>query len=168
MIAAVDLNGGIGFDGELLHTNKEDMTHFRKTTEGQIVIMGKNTFKSLNYIPLVSRINIVVSSSLNPELFDRRHLFIVKTVDEALKLAAFMKQPKGVLVEKSIFIIGGAMLYSKMIKFADHLIITSFRHDFPQADTFFPHICKDRFKIATTRMVAKDTVINYYNQVNEV
>ena len=44
IIAAADINWGIGKDGDLLDNIPEDMKFFRETTTGKAVIMGKNTF----------------------------------------------------------------------------------------------------------------------------
>src|SRR4051812_8007556 len=43
---------------------KDDMDHFRNTTIGNFVLMGRKTWESIpiNFRPLFNRINIVVSS----------------------------------------------------------------------------------------------------------
>jgi hypothetical protein len=45
-------------------TLEHDMNNFKKTTQGNIIIMGKNTFESIGKKPLINRINIVVSKTL--------------------------------------------------------------------------------------------------------
>ena len=63
-------NGGIGFRNFLPWSLPEDMKFFKSKTQfntngkENIVIMGKNTWKSIKNTPLVRRINIVVSKSL--------------------------------------------------------------------------------------------------------
>lgn len=63
MIAACDDKRGIGIDNKLPWTNKADMAHFRTTTTGHTVIMGRNTYESIprEFRPLKNRINIVIS-----------------------------------------------------------------------------------------------------------
>ena len=63
IIAAADLNWGIGKNGDLLDNIPEDMKFFREKTAQSAVIMGKNTFLSLpNQKPLPKRMNIVLTT----------------------------------------------------------------------------------------------------------
>ena len=63
LIVACDPNGGIGYQNRLPWTNiRGDLPRFKRLTEGQTVIMGRNTWDSLPKKPLPGRINIVVSS----------------------------------------------------------------------------------------------------------
>ena len=63
LILACDLNGGIGYQNKLPWTNIQgDLPRFKRLTEGQTVIMGRNTWDSLPKKPLPNRINFVVSS----------------------------------------------------------------------------------------------------------
>ena len=63
LIAAVAKNRAIGKDNTLLWHLPEDMRHFRETTRGKPVIMGRKTWESLpdSFRPLPGRHNIVVS-----------------------------------------------------------------------------------------------------------
>ena len=63
LIAAVARNGVIGRDNQLLWHLPEDMAHFRETTRGAPVIMGRKTWESLppRFRPLPGRRNIVLS-----------------------------------------------------------------------------------------------------------
>lgn len=61
-IAAVDLQWGIGYQGNLLQRIPADMKFFKEKTIGKVVIMGRETFESLpGKQPLKDRINIVLS-----------------------------------------------------------------------------------------------------------
>jgi dihydrofolate reductase len=63
LILACDPNGGIGYQNKLPWTNiRGDLPRFKRLTEGQTVIMGRNTWDSLPKKPLPNRINFVVSS----------------------------------------------------------------------------------------------------------
>lgn len=63
LIIACDPNGGIGYENRLPWTNIQgDLPRFKRLTDGQTVIMGRNTWDSLPKKPLPGRINIVVSS----------------------------------------------------------------------------------------------------------
>ena len=51
--AAVDKNGGIGYQTTLLNSIPEDMKYFRETTTGKVVVMGRKTLESFpNGLPL--------------------------------------------------------------------------------------------------------------------
>lgn len=64
LILACDPDGGIGYQNKLPWTNiRGDLPRFKRLTEGQTVIMGRNTWDSLPKKPLPNRINFVVSSS---------------------------------------------------------------------------------------------------------
>lgn len=64
LIIACDPIGGIGYQNRLPWSNIQgDLPRFKRLTEGQTVIMGRNTWNSLPKKPLPGRINIVVSSS---------------------------------------------------------------------------------------------------------
>ena len=66
IIVSVDLNWGIGSEGELLKRIPEDMKRFRKITTGNVIVMGRKTFESLpNQKPLGKRVNIVLSRDEN-------------------------------------------------------------------------------------------------------
>lgn len=130
LIAAVDNNLGIGFQGKLLSHVPEDLQHFQKTTMGFPVIMGRKTWESLPG-PLKGRINIVLSSQelkLPPGVLQCRYL------GEALSLAQKINKDEQ-------FIIGGGQLYQDALVLAGRLILTHIKKEFP-ADTFFPALDK--------------------------
>ncbi len=63
LIVACDPNGGIGYNNKLPWTNIQgDLPRFKRLTEGQTVIMGRNTWDSLPKKPLPKRYNFVVTS----------------------------------------------------------------------------------------------------------
>ena len=63
IIAAVAKNRVIGRDNQLIWNIPEDMAHFKATTLGCPVIMGRKTWDSLptRFRPLPGRRNIVVT-----------------------------------------------------------------------------------------------------------
>lgn len=69
IIAGVSKDNGIGINGKLPWNNTIDMKYFKNITLQCIdnnkinaVIMGRNTFASLNYNPLPNRLNICITS----------------------------------------------------------------------------------------------------------
>ena len=83
IIACVDRNWGIGYDGKLLFDIPQDMEHFKKVTSGKTVIMGRKTFDSLRVKPLPDRRNIVLTKNRD---FSFEGVEAAHSIDELLKL----------------------------------------------------------------------------------
>ncbi len=64
IIVATDRARGIGIDNRLPWRLPEDLAHFKRTTTGHPVIMGRKTFESIGK-PLPGRRNIVITR--NPD-----------------------------------------------------------------------------------------------------
>ena len=63
LIVACDPKGGIGYQNKLPWSNIEgDLPRFKNLTQGQVVVMGRNTWESLPKKPLLGRLNFVVTS----------------------------------------------------------------------------------------------------------
>ena len=63
LIFGVDNDFNIGYKGEMLHTLKEDLKHFKNVTKGHIVVMGRKTLESLpGGRPLKNRTNVVLTT----------------------------------------------------------------------------------------------------------
>lgn len=134
IIVAIAEDNGIGNKNELLTHISEDLKRFKKITAGHTVVMGRNTWFSLPKRPLPKRQNIVITNNAN-ETFEGATT--VYSIDEAIE-----KCPEN---EES-FIMGGAMVYQQFFEKADKLYITQIKKTF-EADTFFPSISSDTWKI---------------------
>lgn len=142
IIAAHDINRGIGFKNDLPWHLPKDLIHFKKITRGKSVIMGRNTFDSIFARlskPLPDRLNIVITSRKIDKQFS--NLVTATNFDEALHIA--MKQNKN-----EIFVIGGASLYEATLSLADKLYITEVQSKF-LCDTYFPEY-KKNFKLVSS------------------
>lgn len=122
LIAAHDPNLVIGKEGGLPWRFPEDLKHFKKTTMGETIIMGRGVFEELNEIPLPGRRNVVLSTTQNYDNVDT-----YTSLEEALESCD----------KEEIFIIGGGVLYRETIDHADKLIITEIKQEY-EGDTFFP------------------------------
>ena len=67
LVVARARNGVIGKDGQLPWRLKSDLAHFKATTLGKPVIMGRKTWDSLPKKPLPGRMNVVLSRDLSFE-----------------------------------------------------------------------------------------------------
>lgn len=143
MIACVDKNMGIGKDGKLIISLKEDMEFFKKKTFGQVVIMGKKTLLSFReQKPLKGRINIVFThdkelilnyKNFNSENDDTKIYF----VNSIIELNEILDKYKSL----QHFVIGGESIYKMLIDLSDVIYLTEV-DKLCDADTFFPKINK--------------------------
>ncbi|GAA0224213.1 dihydrofolate reductase [Halobacterium noricense] len=128
-IAAVAENGVIGSDGDMPWHYPEDLGHFKETTMGHPVIMGRTTYDSIaGQIggPLPGRTNVVLSRS-SPDLPE--DVLLVHGVEEAIDAVTEL--------DDTAFVIGGATVYEQFLPRADEMIITEI-HEQYEGDTRFP------------------------------
>ncbi|EKX99683.1 2-amino-4-hydroxy-6-hydroxymethyldihydropteridine diphosphokinase [Selenomonas sp. oral taxon 138] len=132
LMAACDEAGGIGRNGQLLTHCAEDMAHFRETTMGGIVIMGRRTMESLpGRQPLTGRENIVLSRTLMRA--DGFHI-----VHDLAALWTLL----GRLVydaERLIFAIGGEECYRLLLPYVHRAYVTRLAGTYV-ADVFLPSL----------------------------
>ena len=153
IIAAIGKNNELGKRNELLWNLPADMKHFRDTTKGCTVIMGQKTFESIGN-PLPNRRNIVLTQD---DSFQPQGVEITHSLDELFKLLEKTSDK-----DKEIFIIGGGQIYKLFIEKADKLYITHVNAEFPDADTFFPEIDKNKWQKMKSEVLNK-YVLNKYN-----
>lgn len=124
IIAAVDQNWGIGYNGKLLVQIPMDQQMFRRDTMGKVVIMGRKTFESLpGQRPLDGRINIVLSTK--PD-FAPKGVHVTGSVEETLALLERYKQKN--CREDNIFVIGGEQIYRAFLPYCDTAHITQIEY----------------------------------------
>jgi dihydrofolate reductase len=129
-IVAVNLNWGIGYDGDLLQFIPEDMKFFKEKTIGNVVVMGRETFDSFpGNKPLKDRVNIVLTRNKS---FKDDRLIICNSVEDTLKELKKYDNDK-------IFIIGGESIYKQFLPYCNELYVTKVQNK-KKADTFFPNI----------------------------
>jgi len=124
LIVARARNGVIGRDGTLPWRLPEDLAHFKRTTMGHPIVMGRRTWTSIGRA-LPGRRSIVVSRDPS---FSAPGAEVVPSLDAALDAA------RGV---EEIFVIGGAGLFAEAALRAQRLLVTHLDADF-EGDTFFP------------------------------
>ena len=120
-IAAMSRNRVIGRGGQIPWRIAEDFRWFKKTTLGQVVVMGRKTFESLGN-PLPGRKNIVLTHG-NPiaGVTTARGL-------EEIDPAAF---------EEDVFIIGGGELYAQALPLCSDIFLSVIDREV-EGDTWFP------------------------------
>ncbi len=138
-IVAVDQKNGIGKNNDLLVSIPEDMKHFRETTKGKVMIMGRKTFDSFKK-PLPGRYHIVISrQSLKT---DHALVTYVSSLDEAYEkaLSLISEWPE------EVFIVGGAEIYKQSLPKTDRIYLSKIEKTF-DADTFYPEVNWSEFDL---------------------
>lgn len=127
LIAAVARNGVIGRADAIPWRLPEDLRHFRRTTLGCPVIMGRRTWDSLPpaFRPLPGRRNLVVTRDAG---WRAEGAEAAPSLDAALARVA--DAPRA-------FVTGGAELYALALPHADELLLTEIERDF-DGDVRFP------------------------------
>ncbi|MFM6975928.1 MAG: dihydrofolate reductase [Sphingobacteriaceae bacterium] len=126
IVVAIDEQGGIGKNNQLLWHLPADLKHFKEITSGHPIIMGRKTYDSIGK-PLPNRRNIVITRQQDLKIEGAE---VVNSLKNALEL---------VKNENLAFIIGGAQIFNDAMHLADTLHLTKVHHRF-EADTFFPEI----------------------------
>ena len=130
IISAKSKNGVIGRQGELPWHSKDEFLHFKTTTFGSPIIMGRKTFQSLGK-PLKGRLHLVITRQKNFSLPFREVLIFndLKTAFAYCERNNFEK----------VYVIGGGEIYKQAINHVDELIISIINIEV-NGDVHFPLI----------------------------
>lgn len=139
MIVARGQNGVIGRDGDLPWRLSADLQHFKRTTLGKPIIMGRATWESFPKRPLPGRENIVLSRDWAYAAPGAR---VYSSLPPAINVARAMAA-RAELDE--VFVIGGATLYTQALPMADRLYITEVEAA-PDGDVYFPELENDTWR----------------------
>jgi len=140
LVAAVAANGVIGADGEMPWHHPEDLTHFRETTLGHPVIMGRRTFESVVAAvggPLPGRDNVVLTSRPATLPDD------VAAVSSTSAARAAVRHHGA----ETAYVVGGGAVYRQFLPDADELVLTELDASY-EGDTTFPTVEWDRWEVA--------------------
>jgi len=137
LIVAVSSNGLIGRDGGLPWYLPADLKHFKRTTMGHHLIIGRRTWEEVGK-PLPGRTMVVVTRSRS---FTPEGAQVVRSVEQALEMAAGDDEP---------FIGGGSQIYRIALArdLVDRIYLTRI-HAEVEGDTFFPEINLDEWELVS-------------------
>lgn len=129
LVAAHARNRVIGDGPDIPWNSREDFAHFKSTTLGHTLVMGRVTHESIGR-PLPGRRTIVLTrdSEWSAEGVDVAHTF-----DEALAMAA-TPSDRG---DREVFVAGGAQVYAAAMPYATHQVVTEM-HLEVDGDAFYP------------------------------
>ncbi len=143
LIFARSANGVIGKNNALPWHLPEDMAHFKRTTLGCPVIMGRKTWDSLppKFRPLPGRLNIVVTRDPTWQ------------ADGALRAGSLEAATALCPPDADAWVIGGAQIYAAALHLADTAVITEIAQDF-EGDAYAPTFGPDWRETARETHVA--------------
>ena len=126
MIVAIGKQRQIGADNKMLWRISDEFQHFKKTTMGHTLLMGRKSFESIGK-PLPGRNTIIITRDEN---YQADGCEVVHSVEEGIELA----KKKG---EDELFISGGGQIYELGLPYTEklYLSIVDFNGD---ADIYFP------------------------------
>jgi dihydrofolate reductase len=147
LIWAQARGGAIGQGGTLPWHLPEDLAHFKRTTLGAPVLMGRKTWDSLppRFRPLPGRQNIVITRDPHWQAAGADR---AGTLDEALALCA---------QADTAWITGGAEIFRLALPRADVAVVTEIDADFA-GDTFAPALGPAWKETARERHVAANGI----------
>ena len=150
LIAAVARNGAIGRGNALLFDEPADQRHFRATTLGCPVIMGRKTWDSLppRFRPLPGRRNVVVSRNAAAHAPGAE---VASSLEQALALVADAAR---------VFVIGGAQLYAQALPLARTLVLTEVDAEL-DGDAFFPAWDRSLFDVTSSTAAVTPAGVPY-------
>jgi dihydrofolate reductase len=127
LIFARAANGVIGQNNTLPWHLPEDLAHFKRTTLGCPVIMGRKTWDSLppKFRPLPGRLNVVVTRQEN------WHENGAKPAHDMREALQFCEH------SSDVWVIGGAQLYALAEPLASTAVVTEIEKDFT-GDAYAP------------------------------
>lgn len=132
-IVAISEDYGIGKNNCMLFDLKQDLKYFKEKTVNKVVVMGRKTYLSIPNAPLKDRINIVLTTD---KTFCPQGVLVVNSYEELFKQIEKYN-------EEDVFIIGGAMLYNKLIDRCHKGYVTKI-YKKVEADTYIKNIEKDK------------------------
>jgi dihydrofolate reductase len=127
LIFARAANGVIGLNGSLPWHLPEDLAHFKRTTLGCPVIMGRKTWDSLppRFRPLPGRVNIVVTRQADWQ------------AEGALRAGSIAEAAALCPTDADAWVIGGAEIYAQALPLVQTAVVTEIGQDF-EGDAYAP------------------------------
>lgn len=142
LVAAMARNRAIGLAGRMPWHLPGELQHFKRTTLGKPVVMGRRTWESIGR-PLPGRQNIVVTRSTD---YRAEGADCAGSLPEAVALA---NGPE-------IMVIGGGELYRLALPLATRMVLTVIDCA-PEADTWFPRWAEDEWERVSAEAHAADS-----------
>lgn len=141
IVAALARNRAIGHAGGIPWHLPGELQHFKRTTMGRSIVMGRKTWESIGR-PLPGRQNLVVTRNAG---YQAHGCIVVFSLEQALERAE----------SREVMVIGGGELYRQALPLARRMVLTLVECE-PEADTWFPDWPEAEWREAAIRQVPAD------------
>jgi dihydrofolate reductase len=132
LVAAYADNRVIGDHGRIPWHLPEDFAHFKATTWGGVLVMGRATYDSIGR-PLPGRTTIVITRDPH---WTAEGVLVAHSLEDALAVAA--KQGG------EVYVVGGTQIYQQALPLATHQILTEVHRTVP-GDAQYPEFDTDEW-----------------------
>jgi len=129
IVVAVADNGVIGRGNALPWDLPDDLQHFKRTTMGRPIIMGRKTFESIGR-PLPGRLNIILTRD---DAWQAAGVSVATSMEQAIDIAEGQALIDGA---DRVMVIGGAEVYRQALPFTSRVFLTRV-HGKIHGDAFF-------------------------------
>ncbi len=146
-VVAYTRNRVIGRDNGLPWRLPRDLAHFKRSTMGCPIVMGRKTWESLGR-PLPGRLNVVITRN---DSYEAPGATVCRDLDEALQACGDVER---------ICIIGGGQLFTQALPRVDEIIATEIHTDI-EGDTFFPELAIDEWEEVERLPQPEENGLNY-------
>ena len=136
LIYARAANGVIGLNNQMPWHLPEDLAHFKRTTLGCPVLMGRKTWDSIpaKFRPLPGRANLVITRQKD---WHAEGALVAHSLAEGIALA-LAHCTEG----KDLWVMGGADIYAQAAPHADEAVVTEIEASY-EGDAFAPQLSSD-------------------------
>ncbi|MDQ7018447.1 MAG: dihydrofolate reductase [Robiginitomaculum sp.] len=143
LIVARARNGVIGYQGKMPWRIPSELAHFKRTTLGKPVLMGRKTWDSLYVQPLPGRANLVLSRD---PAFQAEGAQCFSDFETMRAHGATLARESGA---SEMVVIGGAMLYALAMPFAQRIYLTEIDADVV-GDAHFTDLDEAHWQLSST------------------
>jgi dihydrofolate reductase len=144
IIAAVASNDVIGKNGSIPWHLPADLAHFKRTTTGHTLVMGRRTYESTGALPGRRTLVLTRDPGWRPKGAEKgreAEVEAVRSLDEAIERA----RAAG---ETELFVCGGEAVYREALPKAERMVLTRVDAE-PEGDTHFPEPDWPRWRLVS-------------------
>lgn len=150
LIVAYDTHGGIGLQGKMPWSIKEEMNLFKQLTMGHTIVFGRTTFEGIKKA-LPGRKNVVVSRNSHYCVED-------PSIHVIHDLKQFLEEHHK--DEDDIFICGGAQIYAEALPYVNEASVSVIKSEYP-CDAYFPDLLWKNFDLISQEDYEEFTHLTY-------
>jgi dihydrofolate reductase len=147
IIAAFDQNRVIGNDGKIPWDVPEEQQHFKETTMGYPIIMGRKTYENVGN--LEGREIVVLSEE---QVYS--DATAARSIESALAYCQYEYD------QDKVFIAGGESVYEQTLDIADKMVISIIDGTY-DGDSYFPQFDLSNWEFQSRKMKNDFSIIEY-------